>query len=95
MGANAIFNLLRRSDILLLAEGLDVFKVPVPASLAGEKLAESEVREETGCSVLAIHTGNDAEVNPPPNTTLPPDAEIIVIGSAESEKRFLDRYVNR
>ncbi len=95
MGANAIFNLLRRSDILLLAEGLDVFKVPVPASLAGETLAESAVRKETGCSVLAIQTGNDVEVNPPPNTTLPLDAEIIVIGSAESEERFLDRYVNR
>ena len=95
MGANAIFNLLRRSDILLLAEGLDVFKVPVPASLAGETLAESAVRKETGCSVLAIQTGNDVEVNPPPNTTLPLDAEIIVIGSAESEERFLNRYVNR
>ena len=95
MGANAIFNLLRRSDILLLAEGLDVFKVHVPASLAGETLAESAVRKETGCSVLAIQTGNDVEVNPPPNTTLPLDAEIIVIGSAESEERFLDRYVNR
>ena len=71
-----------------------MFKVPVPASLAGETLAASEVREETGCSVLAIHTGNDAEVNPSPNTALPPDAEILVIGSAESEKRFLDRYVN-
>ena len=95
MGANTIFNLLRRSDILLLAEGLDVFKVPVPASLAGKTLAESAVRKETGCSVLAIDTGNGADVNPPPSTTFPPAAEIIVIGSAESEERFLDRYVNR
>ena len=95
MGANAIFNLLRRSDIVLLAEGLDVFKVPVPAALAGETIAESAVRKETGCSVLAIQTGNGAEVNPAPNTTLPTDGEIIVIGSAESEERFLNRYVNR
>lgn len=94
MGANAIFNLLQRSDILLLAEGLDVFKVPVPPSLAGKTLAESDVRKETGCSVIAIDGGNGAEVNPHPGNAIPADAEIIVIGSAESEQRFLARYVN-
>ena len=30
MGANAIFNLLRRADVLMLAEGLTVFRVKVP-----------------------------------------------------------------
>ena len=95
MGANAIFNLLHRSDVLLLAEGLDVFKVPVPASLAGKTLVNSSVRNETGCSVIAIDTENGAQVNPHPGTTLPPDAEIILIGSVESERRFLNRYLNR
>ena len=95
MGANAIFNLLHRSDVLLLAEGLDVFKVPVPASLAGKTLVNSFLRKETGCSVIAIDAGNGAQVNPHPGTTLPPDAEIILIGSVESEQRFLNRYLNR
>jgi Trk K+ transport system NAD-binding subunit len=95
MGANAIFNLLHRSDILLLAEGLDVFKVSVPASLAGKTLAESAVRQETGCSVIAIDAAGDVQVNPHPSTTFPPGAKIIVIGSAQSEERFLDRYINR
>ena len=95
MGANAIFNLLHRSDVLLLAEGLDVFKVPVPASLAGKTLVNSFLRKETGCSVIAIDTGSGAQVNPHPGTTLPPDAEIILIGSLESELRFLNQYLNR
>ena len=42
MGANAIFNLLHRTDILLLAEGLDVFKVQVPTALAGKTLAAEQ-----------------------------------------------------
>jgi len=94
MGANVIFNLLRRSDVLLLAEGLDVFKVPVPALLAGKTISDSAVRRETGCTVIAIDATDGVQVNPHPGTTLPPGAEIIVIGSAESENRFLDRYVN-
>lgn len=95
MGANAIFNLLHRTDVLLLAEGLDVFKVPVPASLAGKTLAASAVRQETGCSVIAIDTGDGTYVNPDPDATLPDQAEIILIGSAESEDQFLSQYVNR
>jgi Trk K+ transport system NAD-binding subunit len=95
MGANAVFNLLHRSDVLLLAEGLDVFKVPVPASLAGKTLANSSLRKETGCSVIAIDTRNGAQVNPHPGATLPANGELILIGSVESERRFLDRYLHR
>ena len=39
MGANAIFNLLQRSDVLMVAEGLSVFKVKMPASLKEAKEA--------------------------------------------------------
>jgi len=95
MGANAIFNLLQGGDILLLAEGLDVFKIRVPPPLAGRTLAESGIRHETGCSVIAIERGNGLHVNPGPDTLLTTGAELLVIGSAESEGRFLDRYVDR
>ncbi|QEG39078.1 potassium channel family protein [Roseimaritima ulvae] len=95
MGANAIFNLLRRSDVLLLAEGLDVFRVKIPPSLAGKTLTEAAIRHRTGCNVIAIHTAAGAQVNPNPGTALPADGEIVVIGSDESEQQFLDLYVNR
>jgi len=95
MGANAIFNLLQAGDILLLAEGLDVFKIPVPPCLAGRTLADSGIRQETGCSVIAIGRSNGLEVNVGPDTLLTTGAELLVIGSAESESRFLDRYVDR
>src|SRR5690606_3537061 len=36
MGANAIFNLLLRDDVLLVTEGLNALEVSVPASLAGK-----------------------------------------------------------
>lgn len=95
MGANAIFNLLRRSDVLLLAEGLDVFKVKVPPSLAGKTLTESAIRQRTGCSVIAIQTAEGILVNPVPSTELPKDGEMVVIGSYESEQQFLDLHINR
>lgn len=95
MGANAIFNLLRRSDVLLLAEGLDVFRVKVPPSLAGKTLTEGAIRQRTGCSVIAIHTADGVQVNPDPSTALPADGEMVVIGSDESQQQFLDLHLNR
>ncbi|QDV86227.1 potassium channel family protein [Planctomycetes bacterium TBK1r] len=95
MGANVLFNLLRRSDVLLLAEGLDVFKVRVPPSLAGKTLIEGAVRQRTGCSVIAIDGNDGLQVNPDPNTTLPANAEMFVIGTEESQQRFLDLHLDR
>ena len=94
MGANAIFNLLRRSNILLLAEGLGVLKVDTPASLAGTSLAESDVRRTTGCSVIAVEDSSGLQVNPDPRKPLQAGAKLILIGNAEAEERFLSRYVN-
>ncbi|QEF97931.1 Glutathione-regulated potassium-efflux system protein KefC [Stieleria maiorica] len=94
MGANVIFNLLRRSDVLLLAEGLDVFKVHVPSSLAGKTLVENAVRQRTGCSVIAIQGDEGLLVNPDPDTKLPANAEMFVIGTEESQQRFLDLHLD-
>lgn len=92
MGANTIFNLLKRSDILMVAEGLDLIKVPVPKQLAGRTLAESSIRKETGCTVIAVKTGQSMEINPEPSMVLPPFAEIILIGTVEAENRFFRIY---
>jgi Trk K+ transport system NAD-binding subunit len=93
MGSNAIISLLSRSNILMVAEGLDVFEVEVPASLVGKSIAGSEVRNETGCSVVALRQGDATAINPDPHAPLPAGAELILIGSVEAEKRFLERYI--
>ncbi len=92
MGANVLFNLLKRADILLLAEGLDAFRIPVPAALVGRSLAESGVREDTGCNVVAVVRGDEFNVNPDARLPLPADAEMVVIGDVESETRFFSKF---
>ncbi len=92
MGANAIFNLLERSDILMVAEGLDVLKIPIPPSLAGRSLAQSSIRERTGCSVIAICRDGAMEINPDPATPLPAGSELVLIGTVDSERRFLEAF---
>jgi voltage-gated potassium channel len=92
MGANAIFNVLRRADVLMLAEGLTVFRVKVPPALVGKSIAESSVRNQTGCSIVALKTEGSLDINPDPHRILAQDAEIILIGIVEDENRFLKSY---
>ena len=94
MGANAVFNLLERSDILMVAEGLDVLKMRIPTGLQGKSLAESSIRAKTGCSVIAVSTDGSMDINPDPHAPLPADAEIVLIGNVEAERRFLEIYRN-
>ena len=92
MGANKILNLLKPDEMLMLAEGLNVFKARIPASLTGKTLAENQIRRKTGCNVIAIHSDDSFNINPDPTVQLKKDEELILIGTAEAEKNFKDVF---
>ncbi|MEM8767532.1 MAG: NAD-binding protein [Pseudomonadota bacterium] len=92
MGANVLFNLLERSDLLMVAEGLDVFKVPIPRALAGKTLSEAGIRQKTGCTVIGIDEYETTRTDLRPQTPLPDKGEMVLIGSVEGEKAFLKAY---
>ena len=92
MGAYAIYNVLEKDDLVMLAEGLDVFRFEVPRSLAGHTLGETEIRQKTDCSVVAVMQNGSMIVNPPPDFTLVQDAELILIGTVKAEQKFVESY---
>jgi voltage-gated potassium channel len=97
MGANAIMNLLERGDVVMVAEGLDVFRTPVPETLAGRTLRASGIRERTGCHLVAWQTGDGMVINPPPDQRIPEDsdAELILVGTTEAEQRYMRKFGRR
>jgi len=94
LGAGAISSLLEGGDMVTLSEGLNLFKVPIPAALAGQSLAESKLREECGCTVVALQTAQGMRINPDAATLLPADAEAVLIGTRDAEVRFLERFAD-
>ena len=79
----------------MIAEGLDVFKVKVPQSLADCTIAESSIRRETGCTIIALETDDILAVNPDPMVPMQGNAEMVLIGSTEGEERFFELYGSR
>jgi K+/H+ antiporter YhaU regulatory subunit KhtT len=92
LGANAIYNFLKNEDTWMLAEGLNIFRLKAPESLVGKDLAHSGIREMTECSVVAIREDGAMTVNPDPQVTIREGAELILIGTEEGERKFLQAF---
>jgi Trk K+ transport system NAD-binding subunit len=94
MGATMIFNVLRKTDILVIAEGLHVAETEVPRALVGKTLAQAAIPRDTQCNVIAVRTDGDLKLNPTPDMRLTADAELLLICTTEGEQRFMQRYGN-
>lgn len=93
MGANSIFNILEGQEVLVLAEGLNIFNHKVNQTLADKSLIESDIRKKTGCTVVAIKCKDEGMiVSPEPDRVLKLNQEIILIGSSEGETDFNTTY---
>jgi K+/H+ antiporter YhaU regulatory subunit KhtT len=58
----------------------------------GKTLTNLGLRRRIGCSVIALTAKGTMQINPDPSTPLPVHADLILIGTTEAEKRFLQRY---
>ena len=92
LGANTIFNFLMNEETLLLAEGLNFFHLNTPRSLWGKTLADSGIRERTGCTVVALTRKGKTHINPEPDIRLGKEDELILIGTYETERSFLNEF---
>ena len=92
LAANTILNLLKPDEVLMLAEGLNVFRAGMHSSLVGKSLVESQIRMQTGCSVIAINHDGEMVSNPDPAVCLRENDELILIGTDDAEKLFLEMY---
>ncbi|MDR9417647.1 potassium channel family protein [Gracilimonas sp.] len=92
MGANAIFNIFEENDIVMIAQGLNVFSLDTPEKLIGKSLIQADIRNKTGCNVIAYQVEGEQDINPEPNKPIPDNSEIILIGQSEDEQKFIEYY---
>ncbi len=94
MGANAMYNIYEENDILMIAEGLNVFSLKTPKKIAGKTLIEADIRHRTNCNVIAYSNGEEEVINPDPNQIIPENSDLILIGETEAEQKFIEEYTD-
>jgi len=92
MGANIFFNSIEKSEVLMIAEGLNIFDHKVGKKLDGKNLIESNIRQITGCSVIAVVDVDRVDVNPNPTKKLKTGQELILIGKFEGELKYNEHF---
>lgn len=89
---NQLFNMLHRGQVLLIAEGLAAARVPVPATLAGMRLADSGIRGDTGCTVVGFESAGISALMPGAGDRLPARGRLLLTGTMAAMDRWFARY---
>jgi uncharacterized protein with PhoU and TrkA domain len=85
-------SVLRGHPPVLLGEGVELFFVPVPASLAGKPLRDTGIGSRTGLSVVALQQGEVLNSTLTSETILPADADLLLLGSQGQKETFESLY---
>ena len=92
LGAESVISLIEGREPVIMGEGVEFFTVNLPASLAGQTLAESGIGASTGLAVLAVRTGGETIANPSASTTLPKNSRLNVLGTPEQLRNFTNMF---
>ncbi|MFB9056858.1 potassium channel family protein [Mariniflexile ostreae] len=94
LGSEAVLSISKGQELTVLGEGFTLFIIPIPKSLEGKTLAESDIGAKTGLSVIAIKEDSKVVTLLSANTVLPHGAEIVMLGNIEMKHKFNKIYVN-
>jgi voltage-gated potassium channel len=92
LGIEAVMSLLHGHPPVLLGEGVELFVMRVPASLAGRKLRDSGIGSRTGLSVLALQEGDDLTAPLTSESVLTRGSELVMLGSVEQRASFVEAF---
>jgi Trk K+ transport system NAD-binding subunit len=92
LGVESIMSLVSGDATITLGEGVRLFELPVPASLAGRALSQTGIGSRTGLSVVAMDAPGGLTTQLTADTVLQPGARLIMLGSDGQRDRFAQAF---
>ncbi len=92
LGVHSVLSIVQERELVVLGEGVDLFYIPVPASLAGRTLAESAIGERTGLNVIAIQHDDRVQASPQADDTLMKGTMLITMGGTQAREKFAETF---
>jgi Trk K+ transport system NAD-binding subunit len=86
-GRMSAARLLEDRDVLSVEQQVEVVRLEA-SRLVGRALGDANVREETGCTVLAIERDDEVVTDVGPGTVVEPDDELVVVGTDDGIRAF-------
>src|SRR5690606_16874504 len=92
LGVETVFSLIQNRPPMILGASTEFFVVPLPGSLEGTSLAESDIGARTGLIVIAVDKNGKVETNPPPSLILTSNSKLLMLGTSEQRRVFSEIY---
>ena len=92
LGVESVLSLLHGHPPVLLGEGVELFSIPLPPSLAGRLLRDSGIGSRTGMSVVALQHDDRLIAPLTVETVLLEGADLLVLGSLDQRRAFADAF---
>ena len=92
LGVESVLSILQGRELIMLAQGVDLFSVPLPGALHGKQLAETNIGARTGLNVVAIQDGGEVRTNLSGSTVLEPGTELLMMGSNQQRHEFNEAF---
>ena len=92
LGAEAVVSLLEGHELVMLGEGVDLFSLQLPASLAGKTLAQTGIGSRTGLSVVALQDGSQLVTTLRSEMQLNAGTELVMLGNLAQRRAFTETF---
>jgi len=95
IGATAMWNKLGRSHRVVIAEGSELFTVPMPASISAARLKDQRIYELTGCHIVGALDANNELLVGTDEVAAAQARQLILLGDRHSERKFRKIYLKK
>lgn len=95
LAVKTIISLIQKRELVIIGEGTELFIEKVPSAIAGKNLADSEIGATTGLNVIAVRHAGESITNPTATVELPEGGTLVMIGTSDQHKSFLERFDKR
>jgi Trk K+ transport system NAD-binding subunit len=92
LGVHSVLSLVQDREPVVLGEGVDLYYIPLPRSLAGRSLRDAGISERTGLNVIAVQRDGRVEPLPAADQPLPAGSVIIALGTPLGRETFRRSY---
>ena len=92
LGISSVFAALRRRELVVLGEGIELHEFKVPSSLIGKTLSDAAIAARTGLNVIAIERDGGLVGNPGPAVSLRDGDGLVMVGAQDQLESFIAEY---
>ncbi len=93
IGATAMWNKLGHSHRVVIAEGNELFTVPLPRSLDGVTLRDQKIFDTTGCHVVGALDAKDRLLPATERVSADEASTLLLLGDRHAERAFRRTYL--